>query len=712
MFVREIKIPTGNIKVKGAEKKETQFARLGIANVGSLLCHYPRERDDRRFSIPLKDFYKNTDGKVCNRFLVIAQEWFEGRAKRLLKIHIQDETGRAVLKCFENRKYLEHVLPVGKYFFLTGKFSYKDGELQSSNFENPEVDIATETDNSVNTEDGTKKFGNGKSFGIIYPIYPLTAGLSNIELIKIMKKALQQYANAIEDELPKSIIQKHRLFTKAQSLCAIHFPQSPTALEKAIQTLSYEELFFMEMLVGMRAQERKKLVDTNIKTNDTLTNGELSPLQRQLIERMTFSLTEGQQAAIKEINTDLEKSYSMSRLLQGDVGSGKTLVSFLAAVKVKEKGAQTVIMAPTELLSRQHAENAAKLLEPIGIRVAFLTGNIKSNGRKNLLSALKNGDIDLVLGTHALFSSGVVYKRLSLVVIDEQHRFGVTQRQAILSKGENCDLLMMSATPIPRTLALTVFGDMDISVIKDMPPGRKPIQTHLARLSNIKNVYNSVRFELEAGHQAYFVYPLIESNEDSNLKDAVSTADYLAKEIFPNFTCALIHSKVPDDEKQTIMENFRLGAVQILIATSVVEVGVDVPNATCIVVEQAERFGLSALHQLRGRVGRGNSPSYCFLVYSDGVKDDGKQRLMVMLKNNDGFIIAEEDFKLRGPGQIAGTEQSGNFSLGIANPISDVKILEHARRDAFAILENDPELNSEDNKVIKQVLQRASPFSY
>jgi ATP-dependent DNA helicase RecG len=455
-----------------------------------------------------------------------------------------------------------------------------------------------------------------------------------------------------------------------------------------------------------------------------------TPLQQRLIERLPFALTAGQTGAIAEINRDMDSPWPMARLLQGDVGSGKTLVSFLAALKAVEAGGQAAIMAPTELLARQHAENAARLLEPIGIRLSFLTGNIKAAGRKELLKQLAAGEIDIALGTHALFSQDVVYRDLRLVVVDEQHRFGVIQRSLIMAKGDHPGLLMMSATPIPRTLALTVFGDLDVSTIQDLPPGRKPIKTHLAKEANEDKVYDFVRKQLAAGRQAYFVYPLIEASDAgrmADLKDAESMAERLAREVFPQYKTALVHSRLDEEEKRQTMDAFRRGEIRLLVATSVVEVGVDVPNATCMVIEHAERFGLSALHQLRGRVGRGDQQSYCFLVYSDqevpqkfaGVdpetlseEDRTKEgkRLLVMLENNDGFIIAEKDLTFRGPGQIAGIEQSGYLSLGIANPIRDAAELERARTDAFAILEADPGLLQPEHHCIAEVLVRAAPF--
>jgi ATP-dependent DNA helicase RecG len=716
MLLRSIDAPLTVIHGIDKVMKATapKFTRLGIQNVADLLCHYPRDWEDRRFTVPIAEFQRTN---VCTEVTVLAHDWIGFGYKRTPKVYIEDESGRAVLVGY-NQPWLAKNMPVGGRYRVWGIFKYKRGELQSSDF------VFEESSKAEN-------------FNIMMPVYPLCAGVKQAMIRRFTARAVEQYAARLENELPDEIIARYNLLPKAAAIRAYHYPSSPEELELAKKTLVYEELFYLEIMVGKRALERKKSVRPSpaIPPSSFLTpNSSLvpiphsplpipySPLQQRLIERLPFSLTPGQQKAIAEINVDMacnDSQYSMARLLQGDVGSGKTLVSFMAALRAADNGGQTALLAPTELLARQHAENAARLLEPLGLRISFLTGNIKTAGRKDLLKHLAAGEIDIVVGTHALFSKDVNYKNLQLVIIDEQHRFGVTQRALIMAKGLNGaatggpHLLMMSATPIPRTLAMTVFGDMDVSVISDMPPGRKPIITHLARESNEQKVYDFVRDKLKAGSQAYFVYPLIESDAEKEtlLKDAVSMANRLATEIFPSFPVALIHSKLDEEEKRQTMERFRKGETRVLVATSVVEVGVDVPNANCIVIEHAERFGLSALHQLRGRVGRGQDQAYCFLVFSDKYTDDGKARLNVMHKNTDGFVIAEEDLKLRGPGQIAGTEQSGYLSLGIANPILDIDALTKAREDAFSILENDPGLVLDDHRIIARVLEEAPPFT-
>jgi ATP-dependent DNA helicase RecG len=706
VFLRELNFSVDRLKGAGPETVR-HLAAAGITSIAGLLSYYPRDWQNRSRDVPLREYARGS--AVMTTVRVLAHAWFYPRGVRTLKIYVEDESARASLVCF-NRPFLESKLLIGRRYRLWGPFKYYGGEITSASFEYEDADTPPKI----------------SRFCRILPVYPLTGSLTQGLLMRLEEAALEQFGKNIEDELPDSVTIPEGLFSKAAAIRAIHFPETIDDKDKARKTLIWEELFYLELLVGRRAMERKKgYAGGGISPKllpaggaDSADKDGFTVLQAQLLARLPFSLTGGQAQAVREINCDMDGPFPMTRLLQGDVGSGKTLVSFLAALKAVQGGGQAAIMAPTELLARQHSENAARLLEPLGLRIANLTGNIKAKGRAALLKNLASGTIDIVLGTHALFSRDVMYKKLRLVVIDEQHRFGVTQRQAIMAKGPAGetgravppDLLMMSATPIPRTLALTVFGDMDVSVISGLPPGRKPVTTHLAMESNEKKVYDFVRKELEKGRQAYFVYPLIENGVESSLKDAQTMAKRLADEIFRGFPVALIHSKLDEDQKRSTMSAFREGRISVLASTTVVEVGVDVPNAACMVVEHAERFGLSALHQLRGRVGRGAEQSYCFLVYSDNLTEDGKARLKVMLSSNDGFFIAEEDLKLRGPGQIAGREQSGYFTLGIAEPIRDADLLLKAREAAFAILEKDEDFALPEHRMIAEVLRRAPPF--
>ncbi len=585
--------------------------------------------------------------------------------------------------CF-NRPFLEQQFPIGSRVVVTGKFAYRYGEIQSSAFE------------IENAEGGTlPKSG-------ILPVYPLTEGLQQGQLRRLVHAALAEYGSKVEDELPSELVERRKFLHKREALRQIHFPRSAELLEQARSTLIFEELFYFQIAIARRALRRRE--------RQVERRAPAGILKRRLIERLPFELTSGQVQAAAEIAADMAESRPMARLLQGDVGSGKTLVAFLACLDAIEAGGQAAFMAPTELLARQHAATAARLLEPLGLRLAYLSGNIDDAARPSLLKAIRTGEVDLVLGTQALFSDDVEYKNLRLTVIDEQHRFGVLQRLALARKGPLPDLLMMTATPIPRTLALTVFGDLAVSVIKTMPPGRKPVITHLAKAGNDAKVYEFVRRLLAAGRQAYFVYPLIGESEKLELKNAEAMYERLQGDIYPGFKLGLIHSRLREEEKRAVMDAFTRGELSVLVATSVVEVGVDVPNAAAIVVEHAERFGLAALHQLRGRVGRGSEQSYCFLVYSEPVTEEAKARLKAMLSTSDGFEIAERDLKIRGPGEIAGTAQSGYLRLSIADPVRDALVLEDARVEAFALVEADPGFLHSTNSVIRNVLERANPF--
>lgn len=614
---------------------------------------------------------------------MIAHDWFGYGRTRTLKIYVKDDSGPATLVCF-NRPFLEQQFPIGSRVVVTGKFAYRYGEIQSSAFE------------IENAEGGTlPKSG-------ILPVYPLTEGLQQGQLRRLVHAALAEYGSKVEDELPSELVERRKFLHKREALRQIHFPRSAELLEQARSTLIFEELFYFQIAIARRALRRRE--------RQVERRAPAGILKRRLIERLPFELTSGQVQAAAEIAADMAESRPMARLLQGDVGSGKTLVAFLACLDAIEAGGQAAFMAPTELLARQHAATAARLLEPLGLRLAYLSGNIDDAARPSLLKAIRTGEVDLVLGTQALFSDDVEYKNLRLTVIDEQHRFGVLQRLALARKGPLPDLLMMTATPIPRTLALTVFGDLAVSVIKTMPPGRKPVITHLAKAGNDAKVYEFVRRLLAAGRQAYFVYPLIGESEKLELKNAEAMYERLQGDIYPGFKLGLIHSRLREEEKRAVMDAFTRGELSVLVATSVVEVGVDVPNAAAIVVEHAERFGLAALHQLRGRVGRGSGQSYCFLVYSEPVTEEAKARLKAMLSTSDGFEIAERDLKIRGPGEIAGTAQSGYLRLSIADPVRDALVLEDARVEAFALVEADPGFLHSTNSVIRNVLERANPF--
>ena len=731
MKLREISVPVTSLHGVG-ESTAKLFSHLNIFTVGDLLSYWPRSFDDRTKFVPLKDFQH---GKVNTVAKVVAHEWFGYGNMRTLKVIIEDSTARAELVCF-NRPFLEKSLAVGFSVRVNGTFSLRYGNIQSSAFEAEPVpsDTADELAADFAQTHSTQKYSEYFSSKKILAVYPLTAGLSQTAIRKAVARAIKEYAKGIADEIPEEITAKHKLMHKAECITAMHMPKSMQEAERARITLIFEELYQFQIQIGLRSlAHRGKLPDDSIFASSSSileeaslsrenTNGApdsdsakaiidacfldgLSPRQKKVLEALQFELTIDQKKVIAEMNADIDRSYdlkkpyAMARLLQGDVGSGKTLVAFFACLRVIDYGGQCAMLAPTELLARQHAENAAKILQNAGVSLAFLTGNIKAAGRNLLLTELKNGNIQLVIGTHALFSHNVQYKDLRLAVIDEQHRFGVLQRNAILEKGRRVadsaemqyitpNLLMMSATPIPQTLALSVFGDLDISVIKSMPSGRLPVKTHLTKQGSEENVYRYVRAELQQGRQAYFVYPLIEQGETdeergNSLKSAEQMYEFLSQKIFPEYKIALIHSKIEENEQREIMSQFNANKIQILVATSVVEVGVDVPNATCMVIEHAERFGLAALHQLRGRVGRSSLQSHCFLIYSEKLTEDGKARLKALFESNDGFFIAEEDLRLRGPGEVLGVQQSGYLTLSIADPVRDASIMNVARTEAF-----------------------------
>ena len=726
MKIAEIQVPVSTLSGVGPNTAAL-FARLNIFTVADLLSTYPREYDDRTKRAPICDFAKS---KIHTIVEIKAHEWFGYGRMKTLKLVVSDGTAEAELVAF-NRGFLEKSLPVGSIAAVTGKFELKYGKIQSTSFEVqrlflPNEKTLEESELLIIPDSG------------LFSVYPLTEGLSQKTFRKLIKQALKQYSLGIDDEIPEEFRQKRNLLHKKDAIIKIHLPSQISDTEEARRTLIYEELFSFQLSMAKRAFEhRGNLPDEQFSESETETQPplskedfekSLSPLQKKLLGTLPFSLTEDQMRVVFDMDNDIDAGFSsrntellkpkneksarivtMQRLLQGDVGSGKTLVAFFVCLRVVDWGGQCVLMAPTELLARQHAENAANLLESLDVSVAFLTGNLKAKERGNLLKAIENGTVKLVVGTHAVFSKSVVYKDLQLAIIDEQHKFGVAQRNSILDKGRQSiaaqkdgrqnlftpHLLMMSATPIPQSLALTSFGDLDISTIRTMPGGRKPIQTYLTKMGNEMNVYNAVRKELDAGHQAYFVYPRIESGEEraesvedarQTLKSAENMFQVLSEQIYPDVKCALVHSSVDEEEQNKILNDFKDGKIKILVATTVVEVGVDVANATCMVIEHADRFGLAALHQLRGRVGRSSLQSYCYLIYSQHISEIGVQRMKVLRQSTDGFKIAEEDLRLRGPGEFSGTAQSGYLTFALADITRDREVWLQARTDAFNLL--------------------------
>jgi ATP-dependent DNA helicase RecG len=675
-----------------------RLERLGIRTLADLLRYAPRDYQDRRRRDTLAEAGSRERANVLVR--VVSGQWFGRKPPRIFKAEVEDETGRAALLCF-GRPFLAKVLLPGRRFRVSGRFQRRGGELTCGGFELEAFDPREES----------------RIAGRILPVYPLTEGVSQRALRGLTAQALEAvgakagelagrrptslsgFAPAgMPAEVPEGLRARHGLPGLREALRGLHFPRSEEEQAAARRALAYAELFYYQLQLDRSRRDRQ----TVARRRERHAQG----LKARLLERLPFRLTGDQERALAEIEADLFAPHPSSRLLQGEVGSGKTLVALLAALAVIEAGEQAALLAPTELLARQHADTAARLLEPLGVRVAFLTGGVTGEPRARLLEALAGGGADLVVGTHALYTEEVRYRRLGLAIVDEQQRFGVRQRGALLGKGRAPDLLMMSATPIPRSLALVLFGDLGLSELREMPPGRLPVVTHLTRQGNEGRVYERVREEVRRGGQAYFVYPLIGEEAGPAAGAAEGMYRRLKREVFPELRLALLHSRLPEERKIRAMAEFAAGRLDILVATSVMEVGVDVPNASCIVIEQAERFGLASLHQLRGRVGRGPRRSYAFLVYGEGLSEAAAARLKAVLASADGFALAEEDLRLRGPGEFLGPRQSGALRLGVAELARDWDICLAARADALELAAADPGLDRPENGLVREVLER------
>ncbi|MBC8570838.1 ATP-dependent DNA helicase RecG [Zongyangia hominis] len=648
------------------EKRAKLYEKLGITDLCSLLGHYPRTYID--LTRPVSIAGAPPDGAVPIRAAVVSKTG-EQRIRKglsLFKVVVTDHSSDMVITFF-NTKFTVDALEVEQEYIFYGKV---EGTFTRKTMASPLV------------------FRSGERAGLI-PVYPLTEGLSSKLIRENVRQALAEMEGHIEDPLPKEMREAFHLCHKSYAVQNIHLPPDRAAMEIARDRLIFEELLLCQ-LAFLRMRNRSKRLKTR-----PMEPYDLAPFY----ESLPFTLTGAQRRSIEEACRDMTAGTPMNRLVQGDVGSGKTMVAAAAVYFAARNGAQSALMAPTEILALQHFETLAPVLEPLGVKAALLTGSTRAAKRRELLKSLQAGEIQLLIGTHAIIEETVTFDRLGLVVTDEQHRFGVAQRVRLLSKGENPHVLVMSATPIPRTLAQTIYCDLDLSVIDELPPGRQKIETYCIGSDKRMRAFGFIQKHLDAGKQAYIVCPLVEAGEASDLKPATEYAKLLADRYFSGYTVGLLHGKMKPKDKEAAITRFKNGEIQLLVSTTVVEVGVDVPNAVIMMIENAERFGLSQLHQLRGRVGRGRDQAYCILL-SDAKGEQTRKRLQVMCRTTDGFAIAKEDLNLRGPGDFFGLRQHGLPTLKLADLLTDTATLSRAQEAARQILTKDPDLTAPEHRLL------------
>lgn len=671
----ELKQNVQYVKGVGPAKAEL-LHKLGIDTLEDLITYFPRTYEDRSKPKYISDL---VDGQEALIEVIATSNMSEvriGKNRSILKLIVRDETGACIITWF-NQKYLKGKFKIGEKYKFYGKANVKYGKVEMIN---PVFDIE---DNSKNT-------------GKIIPIYPLTYSLSQNGIRNAIENGLKLVEGKLEETLPEYLLKEYHLEGLNKAIKQIHFPDNFEEYERARKRLVFEELLSMQLaLSGLKNKYDNE--------NNGITYSKDVKMS-DVINALPFHLTKAQLNVLEEIDNDMEKSKPMNRLLQGDVGSGKTIVSIISAYKAVKCGYQVAIMAPTAILAEQHMQEFTKILEPFGIKCELLLGGTRVKKRREILENLENGTIDVLIGTHALLVEDVVFKNLGFVVTDEQHRFGVRQRGNIVSKGNNPDVLVMTATPIPRTLALILYGDLDISIIDELPPNRKKIDTFAVTKGMEERINNFIKIQLKEGRQAYIVCPLVEENEELDLKSVEKLYEKCKTETFSEYKVEYIHGKMKAKEKDEIMLKFKNKEIDILISTTVIEVGVDVPNANIMVIEDAQRFGLAQLHQLRGRVGRGEYKSYCILKY-EGKGDTVRKRMKVMCDTNDGFIISEKDLELRGSGDFFGTMQHGLPEFKIANLFEDIAILKVAQEEAINILKKDPNLEQKENEILKKLIQ-------
>ena len=660
--------------LKGVGPKTAErFEKLGIVTLADLLCHYPRRYID--FSRPYSIAEAPPDTECVVKAEVFAKP--AGRilpgGRRMERITAGDDVSSLEITWFNN-PYATQKLELGQEYYFEGIVT---GGMLRRQMVNPQVRTAAQI-----------------TAAPFEAVYPQTEGLSSTVIAKCIRQLLP-HAELLPDPLPEEMLKKYRLLSKADAVRAIHCPATEEEAFAARRRLIYEELLVLQLGIG------------RMKNRGSASTG--APMQQldpaPFWASLPFSPTGAQRRAVDEILTDLSGSTSMNRLLQGDVGSGKTLVAAAAIWACIRSGYQAALLAPTEILAAQHAENLNRMLAPFGMRVALLTGGMKAAARRTTLAAIRSDEADLVVGTHAILSEGVEFARLGLAVVDEQHRFGVRQRGMLAEKAANPHLLVMSATPIPRTLGLLIYGDLDISILNELPPGRKPVKTRCITGKKRRDLYGFLDREIGAGRQVYIVCPAIEDTPDGGLNAVKSYYEDIAKALLPDRRVGLMHGKLKPKEKAAVMDDFKAGRLDALVSTTVIEVGVDVPNATVMVIENAERYGLSALHQLRGRVGRGAAESWCFLV-SDNQSENVQKRLKFLCSTTDGFAVAQYDLETRGPGDFFGSRQHGLPTLQIADLMNDTRTLHAAQAEAVAMLADDPLLEAPEHALLEQQVQQ------
>jgi len=671
-------------------KRAKALNKAGIYTIEDLFYYFPRRYEDRTtFTLISELIEGQTQTIKAVVFTKIVRTYFRRRGFSIIEVKVGDESGKIHCVWF-NQPYLKEYFKTGESFILYGKVERYGKRLQMNS---PEFEIISDQDDeSLNT-------------GRIVPIYTLPEMMTQRSLRKMIKGVFDEYLGAINDFLPFDIRSRNNLLNLPKSIVNMHFPESLKIQKEAYNRLAFEEFFVFQLPLILRKAKNTQRPGIAHKVEGNLLNVFLNSLP--------FQLTVAQQKSIAEITFDMSRPQPMQRLLQGDVGSGKTVVANISCIMAIQGGFQAAFMVPTEILAKQHYEKIKNQISNIkniekDINIGLLTGSSDKRTKDNMLKGIREGKIDLIIGTHALLEEAVEFKNLGLVVIDEQHKFGVSQRALLPQKGINPDILIMTATPIPRTLAITLYGDLDISIITELPPGRLPVKTLHFSKEKISQAYSIAKDELKKNRQVYIIYPVIEESFALDIAGAKKMFEELKAGEFKEFRLGLIHGKLKQEEQARTMEKFKDKELDMLIATTVLEVGIDIPNATCMIIEHAERFGLSQLHQLRGRVGRGTDESVCILI-SDAVTEEAKARLSAMVKYTDGFRIAEEDLQIRGPGEFFGKRQHGLAELKIANPLTQIQLLKKAREEAIRLVSMDQYLELKQNSGLKEKLLHRFP---